>query len=118
MLRQAAADFQENQRGQRQHREHFLQHAKQARQHHGEQNGDRQNSKEQDKRRICHRGDHLAAHLILMFEQAGQIGHDLGQYASLLADANHAGVKFAEQFRLLRQRRRKGLTFAHGLGNF
>jgi hypothetical protein len=48
----------------------------------------------------------------------GQIGHDFGQHAAFLAHAHHAGIKFAEQFRMFLQRRRKRRAFAHRIGNF
>ena len=66
---QETADFQENQGGQRQNGKHVLQHAHDFGQDHRQQHRHREHAKAQDKDRIGHRGDDLAPHLVLMFEQ-------------------------------------------------
>ena len=52
-----------------------------------------------------------------MLEQVGQVGHDLREGAGLLADANHADVKFAEQPGMFLQRGGKRRALADRIGN-
>ena len=98
---QHAADLEQNQGGQREHRQHLVQHGEQARHHKRQQHADRDQAKSQYEQRISNRRFDLAADLVLVLQQVRQVRHYLRQHAGFFAYADHADVKVAEQTRLV-----------------